>query len=102
MTGSDVCSSDLLGVEEQASELPEGGILVAEELTLSDLAAIEPQRLTSYLLDTARKVHLWYHKSHVLNEPEPIMRARLALARASQIVIRNGLHALGITAPERM
>ena len=64
--------------------------------------ALEPQRLTSYLLDTARKVHLWYHKSHVLNEPEPIMRARLALARASQIVIRNGLHALGITAPERM
>ena len=64
--------------------------------------ALEPQRLTTYLLDTARKVHLWYHKAHVLNEPEPILRARLVLARAAQIVIRNGLRALGITAPERM
>jgi arginyl-tRNA synthetase len=64
--------------------------------------ALEPQRLTTYLLDTARKVHLWYHKAHVLNEPEPILRARLVLARASQIVLRNGLRALGITAPERM
>ncbi|HKW10529.1 MAG TPA: DALR anticodon-binding domain-containing protein [Gemmatimonadaceae bacterium] len=38
----------------------------------------------------------------MLNEPEPILRARLVLARASQIVLRNGLRALGITAPERM
>jgi arginyl-tRNA synthetase len=64
--------------------------------------ALEPQRLTTYLLDTAGKVHLWYHKAHVLNEPEPILRARLALARAAQIVIRNGVRALGISAPERM
>src|SRR5690348_10959867 len=70
---------------------------------LADAAeALEPQRLTAYLLETARKVHLWYHKAHVLNEPEPILRARLVLARASQIVIRNGLSALGISAPERM
>ena len=30
------------------------------------------------------------------------MQARLALARATQIVIRNALGILGITAPERM
>ena len=30
------------------------------------------------------------------------MRARLVLARASQLVLRNGLELLGITAPERM
>ena len=30
------------------------------------------------------------------------MRARLVLARAAQIVLRNGLAILGITAPERM
>jgi arginyl-tRNA synthetase len=64
--------------------------------------ALEPQRLASYLHDTAQLVHLWYHKHHVLNEPEPITRARLVLARASQIVLRNGLAILGISAPERM
>lgn len=64
--------------------------------------ALDPQRLTTYLHETAGKVHLWYHKAHVLNEPEPIMNARLVLARAAQIVLRNGLSVLGITAPDRM
>lgn len=65
-------------------------------------AALEPHRITNYLTETARLAHLWYHKHHVLGEPEPIMQARLALARASQIVIRNALGILGISAPERM
>jgi arginyl-tRNA synthetase len=64
--------------------------------------ALEPHRIASYLLETARKVHLWYHKAHVLNEPEEITRARLLLARASMVVLRNGLSILGISAPERM
>jgi len=64
--------------------------------------ALEPHRVANYLHDTAGKVHLWYHKAHVLNEPPAIMRARLVLARAAQIVLRNGLEVLGISAPERM
>ncbi|MFL5619035.1 MAG: arginine--tRNA ligase [Gemmatimonadaceae bacterium] len=64
--------------------------------------ALEPHRVTTYLHETAGKVHLWYHKAHVLNEPEPITRARLVLARAARIVLRNGLSLLGITAPDRM
>ena len=64
--------------------------------------ALEPQRVASYLHETAALTHLWYHKHHVLNEPAPIMNARLVLARAAQIVLRNGLGLLGITAPERM
>jgi len=65
-------------------------------------AALEPHRVATYLTETARLAHLWYHKHHVLGEPEPIMQARLALARAAQVVIRNGLSLLGINAPERM
>jgi arginyl-tRNA synthetase len=64
--------------------------------------ALEPHRVATYLHDTAGKVHLWYHKAHVLNEPEPVTRARLLLARAAQIVLRNGLTMLGISTPERM
>jgi arginyl-tRNA synthetase len=64
--------------------------------------ALEPHRVATYLHETAGKVHLWYHKAHVLNEPEPITRARLVLARAARIVLRNGLSLLGITAPDRM
>ena len=64
--------------------------------------ALEPHRVANYLHDLAGKTHLWYHKAHVLNEPDEITKARLVLARAAQIVLRNGLTLLGISAPERM
>jgi arginyl-tRNA synthetase len=65
-------------------------------------AALEPQRVVSYLTETARLTHLWYHKHHVLGQPEAVTQARLALARAAQITIRNALTILGVSAPERM
>jgi arginyl-tRNA synthetase len=64
--------------------------------------SLEPHRIATYLTETARLAHQWYHKHHVLGEPAEIMQARLALARATQIVIRNALSILGISAPERM
>ena len=64
--------------------------------------SLEPHRVANFLLETARLVHTWYHKCHVLNEPEHIMRARLVLAKASRIVLQNGLALLGISAPDRM
>ena len=63
---------------------------------------LEPHRIANYLLETARLAHLWYHKHHVLEQAEEVTRARLALARSAQIVLRNGLRILGVTAPERM
>ena len=64
--------------------------------------SLEPHRVAAYLLETARQVHLWYHKHHVLGEPEHILRARLVLAKAARQVLANGLALLGITSPERM
>ena len=64
--------------------------------------ALEPHRVATYLHDLAGRIHLWYHKAHVLNEPEEVTRARLLLARAAQIVVKNGLTLLGVSAPERM
>src|SRR4051812_5026536 len=99
VTGDDVDLSVLALPEEQ--ELMKA-LLDYPSLVAGAAAALEPHRVATYLHDTAGKIHLWYHKAHVLNEPEPIMRARLVLARAARIVIRNGLELLGITAPERM
>ena len=64
--------------------------------------ALEPHRIAAYLLETAGLAHKWYHEHHVLDQPEPLKTARLLLARATQIVLRNALGILGITAPERM
>ena len=64
--------------------------------------ALEPHRVANWLLETARLVHTWYHKHHVLGEAPEVMAARLALAKAVRITLTNGLGLLGITAPERM
>jgi arginyl-tRNA synthetase len=72
------------------------------ELVESAAQTLEPHRIATYLLETARFAHLWYHKHHVLEQEPDITRARLALARGAQIVLRNGLTILGITSPERM
>jgi arginyl-tRNA synthetase len=64
--------------------------------------ALEPHRVAVYLQDTAGLAHRWYHEHHVLDQPEPLRTARLVLARATQIVLRNALGILGISAPERM
>ena len=72
------------------------------ELVESAAQTLEPQRVATYLLETARLAHLWYHKHHVLEQEEDVTRARLALAHSAQIVLRNGMTILGITSPERM
>ena len=64
--------------------------------------ALEPHRVAAYLLETSGLAHKWYHEHHVLDQPEPLRTARLVLARATQVVLRNALGILGISAPERM
>jgi arginyl-tRNA synthetase len=64
--------------------------------------SLEPHRIANWLHETARLVHTWYHKHHVLVDNGELMKARLALAKAARIVIANALSVLGISAPERM
>jgi len=64
--------------------------------------SLDPQRITTYLEELARAAHLWYHRCRVLGESPPVERARLAVARATQIVLANALGLLGLSAPERM
>ena len=72
------------------------------ELVAAAADALEPHRVANWLLETARLVHTWYHKHHVLGDAPEITQARLALAKAVRITLANGLGLLGIAAPERM
>jgi arginyl-tRNA synthetase len=98
----DAAAADLsvLTLDEEVALMK--ALLDFPALVANAAEALEPHRVATYLHDTAGRIHLWYHKAHVLNEPEAITRARLVLARAAQIVIANGLRMLGITAPDRM
>ena len=65
--------------------------------------ALEPHRVASYLHDTARLVHtLVSQASRARRAGSDHERAALPRAREPQIVLRNGLAVLGISAPERM
>lgn len=66
--------------------------------------ALEPHRVTFYLLELAGAFHSYYNRpqNRVVSEDEELSRARLALVRCVQQVLRTGLDLLGVTAPERM
>jgi len=64
--------------------------------------AREPSRLTSYATEVATMFHQFYHQCKVLGDDEALTRARLALCRATRLVLANTLTQLGISAPERM
>ena len=69
-----------------------------------------PHIVCEYLEATAGMVNSWYHAGNPSRNPElavlvsdPAIRdARLRLARAVQITLRNGLELLGLHAPEQM
>ncbi len=93
------------GVELGALGQPEEAELLKELAAFPGIVAraaetLEPHRVTGYLEGLARLAHAWYHKYRVLGEPEEA--ARLVLAAAVRQVLANGLHLLGIGAPDRM
>ncbi len=66
----------------------------------------EPHRVARYLEELAGAYHRFYDSCRILprgdEEVTDLMRARLWLNDAARQVIANGLHLLGVSAPERM
>ena len=70
---------------------------------LSEAAeALEPHRVTFYLMELAELFHAYYHDNRVLTDDPRLKKARLFLAEAVRQVVANGLAILGVTAPDRM
>jgi arginyl-tRNA synthetase len=67
-----------------------------------------PHQVTAHLEELANQLNSWYHEGtrdpsmRVLGQEDHVTSARLVLARAAEIVLRNGLAVLGIEAPEQM
>jgi len=61
------------------------------------------QRIPQYALDLVRAFHKFYEECRVIDEKNPeLTQARLALVKATQIVLKNTLDLMGISAPEKM
>ncbi|GIQ69813.1 arginine--tRNA ligase [Xylanibacillus composti] len=61
-----------------------------------------PHRLIRYVYELASQFHSYYKAERVITEDETLTRARFALLEALQIVLRNVLRLVGVSAPERM
>ncbi len=71
---------------------------VLEETTHSR----DPHGITVWLREVATQFHKFYHNCRVLTEPAELQTARLALCRATQIALQNGLNLCGVSAPKEM
>ena len=61
-----------------------------------------PHRVATYLREVAVAFSQFYDQCHILGEARPLATARMHLAEAARLVLRNGLTVLGVSAPERM
>ena len=61
-----------------------------------------PHTLVHYLRDLANDFHTYYSAHQFIVEDAALRDARLTLALATQVVIRNGLGLLGVSAPDTM
>lgn len=70
---------------------------------LADAAEhLAPHLIASYAHQLAGLFHQFYERYRVLGEGEAVSKARLALAKATQVVLQQALGVLGVSAPERM
>jgi arginyl-tRNA synthetase len=72
------------------------------EVLLQAAMARAPHALVHYLRELANTFHTWYNAATFIVDEAALRNARLALASAVQQVVRNGLHLLGVSAPESM
>jgi len=72
------------------------------ETVQSSAQNLEPHVVAQYLRDLAAAFHGYYHAVPFLIDDEALRNARLALALATQQVLKNGLDLLGVSAPDRM
>ena len=61
-----------------------------------------PHLLANYLRECANDFHAYYNSSHFIVDDTDTRNARIALVKATQQVILNGLNILAIHAPESM
>ena len=63
---------------------------------------LEPHLIPYYLHELVSLFHSYYNQNRVLGEDPELTQARIYLAAAVRVVIRNALELLGVAAPEKM
>lgn len=62
----------------------------------------EPSIVTRYIIDIASMFSTYYNAHHIIVEDKELMKARLSLVYAVNIILKECLGLLGISVPEKM
>ena len=76
------------------SQFPEKVAIAANQLA--------PHTVVNYLRELASAFHSFYNSHQVLVEDAELRNARLKLIKATQIVLKNGLSLIDVSAPKKM
>jgi arginyl-tRNA synthetase len=91
---------DLLIAPEEQNILKKLGLFEDEMLYAAE--NYEPHRIANYLEELAALFHRFYTECRIIGTEKNLAEARISLCMAVQIIMRNGLTILGLTAPEKM
>lgn len=100
-TGSTGSESVELLKEKEEIELMRH-LIKFPELLENIASSFSVHLLTAYAYETANLFHKLYEMHQIVSKDKEKTKARLALASATKIVLRNTLTILGVDAPERM
>ena len=77
-------------------------ISIFPEIVLQATNELAPHQIANFLKECAAELHSYYNESKFLVDDEKTKIARLALINSTKFVLKNGLHLLGIKAPQQM
>ena len=72
------------------------------EVIMAAASAYEPHQVSYYLRDLANHLHSYYNACKFLDSEPELRDQRMTLLTAVRQVLHNGLHLLGVSAPEKM
>ncbi|OGI63424.1 arginine--tRNA ligase [Candidatus Nomurabacteria bacterium RIFCSPHIGHO2_01_FULL_40_20] len=92
--GFDVLPENAGELEKMLYRFPEAVLRASQEF--------EPHYIVNYLIEISRMYNAFYANEKIATPEDPLSPYRLALTQAFTIVLKKGLHLLGIIAPEKM
>jgi arginyl-tRNA synthetase len=97
-----------LGIRDNYEKTPEKPYAIEHTLYQFPEVALrasnerEPHHVVTYLLSLASEFNSFYAIERIADSFDTLAPYKLALARAVALTLKNGLHSLGIAAPEQM
>lgn len=94
--------ADLSGLKEETERRLMKAIAAFPEVVKEAALKFAPHLVPQFAIQVADRFHDFYERCRVLGEERELSAARLALVKATQIVLRNALNLLGVSVPKAM